>query len=66
MELYDESFEHVVARWTLVDARPVRWTGPTLDAIGQDLAMEEIELTYERLEWAAPEARNDAHADAAE
>jgi phage tail-like protein len=51
VELCDDAFQRVVARWVLVGAHPVRWTGPTLDANDREVAMEEIELQYERLEW---------------
>jgi phage tail-like protein len=37
--------------WILRDAHPVRWTGPGLDAMGPELAMEELELTYTRVDW---------------
>ena len=51
VELLDEHHEQVIARWKLEGAWPTRWTGPTLDASGTDVAMEEIELAYERLDW---------------
>lgn len=51
VELLDEHQEQVVARWQLEGAWPTRWTGPTLDASGTEVAMEEIELAYERLDW---------------
>jgi phage tail-like protein len=51
IELCDATWERIVARWVLVAARPVRWTGPRLDANTQEVAMEEIELVGERLEW---------------
>jgi hypothetical protein len=34
----------------LKQARPVKWTGPALDATSHDLAMEELELTADDLE----------------
>lgn len=40
-----------VQRWELRKARPVRWSGPGLDALSGDLAMEELEITYESVEW---------------
>lgn len=51
IELLDASHREVVARWVLRGARPVRWTGPALDASGHEVAMEEIEVAYDRLEW---------------
>lgn len=38
-------------RWELGNARPVRWSGPALDALSGELAMEELEITYESVEW---------------
>lgn len=55
IELCDDAGEAVVARWVLVGARPVRWSGPTLDANARDVAMEEIELVAEGLEWSKEE-----------
>ena len=36
--------------YVLKQARPVKWTGPALDATSHDLAMEELELTADDLE----------------
>ncbi|MDJ0466197.1 phage tail protein [Streptomyces sp. H27-C3] len=36
-----------VAKWDLLNVMPVAWRGPTLDAEGTQLAMEEIELVHE-------------------
>lgn len=33
--------------WTLIKAYPVRWTGPTLSASEDSIAMEELELVHE-------------------
>jgi phage tail-like protein len=41
----------VVNAWKLVGARPSRWSGPAFDALHDDIAMEEIELTYDDLVW---------------
>ncbi len=51
IELQDSTQTRAVVRWILHGARPIRWTGPELDASAQRVATEEIELTYERLEW---------------
>jgi len=40
-----------VNRWRFLDCWPCRWSGPAFDALAGDLAYEEIELAYERLEW---------------
>ncbi len=51
VELTDGSRAEVVAHWILRGARPSRWTGPALDALGTEVAMEELEVTYQELEW---------------
>jgi phage tail-like protein len=40
-----------VHAWQLVNAWPVKWSGPELDATGNDVAMEELELAYDDLVW---------------
>lgn len=41
-----------VATWTLLNAQPKKWTGPTLAAKGgSDVAMEELTLVHEGLEY---------------
>ena|SRR5262245_49702350 len=40
-----------VNAWRLVRAWPSRWTGPDFDAQGNDIAMEELELTFDDLVW---------------
>jgi len=37
-------------RWNLSDAWPNTWTGPTLNAKGSDVAIEQLTLTCERIE----------------
>ena len=32
--------------WTLLDAKPVKWTGPKLAASSRDLAIEELEVCH--------------------
>jgi phage tail-like protein len=39
-----------VVTWKLLRAWPAKYSGPTLDAKGTDVAMEELTLAYERLE----------------
>ena len=42
-----------VAKWKLINARPMKWTGPTLAAKGgSDVAMEELVLSSEGFEFA--------------
>jgi phage tail-like protein len=41
-----------VMRWKLINARPMKWTGPTLAAKGgSDVAMEELVLISEGLDF---------------
>jgi phage tail-like protein len=48
VELKSENNKEVVATWKLTNARPTKWTGPTLAAKGgTDVAMEELVLTCE-------------------
>tara|TARA_R110000787_G_scaffold8845_1_gene30372 strand:+ start:263 stop:793 length:531 start_codon:yes stop_codon:yes gene_type:complete len=37
--------------WQLTGARAVRWTGPDFDALANEIAMEELEISYESIEW---------------
>jgi phage tail-like protein len=50
MQLLNEDHSEVVMTWRLVHAWPTKYASPTLDATGQDVAMEELVLAYERLE----------------
>ena len=38
-----------VWRWNLTKAWPCKWTGPTLQAQSNDVAIETLEITYETL-----------------
>lgn len=50
--MLDETQEPVL-RWKLIQARPMKWTGPTLAAKGgSDVAMEELVIASEGFEWA--------------
>lgn len=40
-----------VGIWRLATAVPIRWSGPDLDALSSELAFEELEVTYDRIEW---------------
>ena len=51
IELMDEAHTAAVMTWKLYNALPMKYTGPTLNAKGgTDVAMEELVLTYERLD----------------
>ncbi len=42
---------NIILKWRLVNARPMKWTGPTLAAKGgSDVAMEELVLASEGVE----------------
>lgn len=49
VELQSED-HRTVARWTLNEARPLKYTLGALNAKGNDAAMEELVLAYERLQ----------------
>ncbi len=44
--LLDEGRQEVV-RWKLENAWPVKWSGPALNAKGDEVAIESLELAYE-------------------
>jgi phage tail-like protein len=48
--LDDQGQEKV--RWRFFDAWPSKWEGPALNALGNDVAIESLTLTCERLEQA--------------
>lgn len=53
IQLMAEDHSGPVMTWTLRNARPIKYTGPTLNAKGgTDVAMEELVLAYEGLEIA--------------
>lgn len=37
--------------WQLTGAKAVRWTGPDLDSMAHEIAMEELELIYGSIAW---------------
>lgn len=41
-----------IARWNFVRAWPTKWTGPSLTAEGNDVAIEQLDLAHEGLERA--------------
>jgi phage tail-like protein len=50
IQLLDESNKETVFTWTLHNARPSKWSGPTLAAKGgTDVAMEELVFVAENL-----------------
>lgn len=43
----------IVNSWRLDGAWPCRWSGPSFNAAGNDVAIEELELAYDDLVWLA-------------
>ena len=41
---------NAVARWNLRDAWPMKWVGPALNARGNEVAIETLELAHEGIE----------------
>jgi phage tail-like protein len=41
----------IVNSWRLEGAWPCRWSGPSFNAAGNDVAIEELELAYDDLVW---------------
>jgi phage tail-like protein len=54
IEHLDDLGGRVVNAWTLHEAWPRRWSGPSFDSMAGGIAMEEIELSYRRLTWDHP------------
>lgn len=50
VHLQNEDHSQVVQTWKLLRARPVKYTSGPLQAKGNDVAIEELVLAYERLE----------------
>lgn len=51
IELQDEGHTGTVMTWILTNARPIKYTGPTLNAKGgTDVAMEELVLACEKID----------------
>jgi phage tail-like protein len=53
IRLHDASGEPRV-EWELAGARPTKWSAPELDAKSEEVAIEELELVHEGLEWRSP------------
>lgn len=51
VELLQSAGGEAVNRWVLEKARPIRWSGPQLDALANELAMEELQVQYESITW---------------
>ncbi|MBE3075289.1 MAG: phage tail protein, partial [Actinobacteria bacterium] len=51
IRLLDAAGAGVVNSWRLEGAWPCRWSGPSFNALGNDVAIEELELAYDDLVW---------------
>ena len=49
----DAAGGEIVNSWRLEGAWPCRWSGPSFNAGGNDVAIEELELAYDDLVWLA-------------
>jgi phage tail-like protein len=50
IKLMAEDRETAVMQWKLTNARPMKYTGPSLNGKGTDLAIEELVLASERID----------------
>ena len=51
LDQLDAAGERRVNSFVLSGAWPTRWSGPVFDAASDAIALEELELSYERLLW---------------
>lgn len=52
IKLMAEDRQTEALQWRLINARPMKYTGPSLNGKGTDLAIEELVLSAERIELA--------------
>jgi len=50
IQLQSEDHNTIAMTWSLKNARPIKYTGPSLSAKGTDVAVEELVLACERIE----------------
>ncbi len=50
IKLMSEDRQDVAQEWRLINARPMKYTGPSLNGKGTDLAIEELVLAAEQLD----------------
>ena len=48
--LLDHDGVNELVRWNLINAWPSKWTGPTFNATGNEVAIETLEIVHEGLE----------------
>lgn len=51
LDQYDAQGGRCVNTFVFEGAWPVRWSGPVFEATSDGIALEELELSYERLTW---------------
>ena len=51
IELLSEDRATTAMTWTLVNARPIKYTGPSLNGKGTDIAIEELVLSCEDIQF---------------
>jgi len=51
IDLLSEDRETTAQQWVLTDARPIKYTGPALNGKGTDVAIEELVLACERIDF---------------
>lgn len=49
--LKDETGTKDAMKWTLKEARPTKYTGPSLNGKGNEIAIEELTLACEQIDW---------------
>jgi phage tail-like protein len=52
IQLQSEDHSATAMEWKLTNARPIKYTGPTFDGTGSDVALEELVLACERIDLA--------------
>lgn len=50
ISLQSEDHTIIVQRWKLTNARPIKYTGPSLSGKGNEVAIEELVLSSERID----------------
>lgn len=50
IQLQNEDHTEIAQEWKLTNARPIKYTGPSLNGKGTDVAVEELVLACERID----------------
>lgn len=51
ISLKDETGTKDALKWVLKEARPIKYTGPSLNGKGNEIAIEELTLACEQIDW---------------